>query len=86
MRERGVGLALMAERELALGMVEYALRALGLREAEAALLVRTLRGTTGGKAEEEDELRRHAPELRPHRPESGNAPGERPRPVAEVPK
>jgi monovalent cation:H+ antiporter-2, CPA2 family len=86
LRKRDVGLALMGERELALGMVEYALRALGRREAEAALLVRTLRGVTGGRADEADELRRHAPELRPHQPEDRDAPGERPRAVAEVPE
>ena len=86
LREQGVGLAVMGERELALGMLEYALRGLGLREAEAALLVRTLRGVTGGRADEADELRRHAPELRPHQPEDRDAPGERPRAVAEVPE
>jgi monovalent cation:H+ antiporter-2, CPA2 family len=86
LRERGVGLALMGERELALGMVEYALRALGLREGEAALLVRTLRGVPGGRADEAGELRRRAPELRPHRPEDGSAPEGRPRAVAEMPE
>ena len=39
LEEDGVGLVLMAERELALGMMTYALRSLGVREGEARLFV-----------------------------------------------
>ncbi|PXW66629.1 YbaL family putative K(+) efflux transporter [Methylobacterium sp. B4] len=39
LEEDGVGLVLMAERELALGMMTYALRSLGVREGEVRLFV-----------------------------------------------
>jgi CPA2 family monovalent cation:H+ antiporter-2 len=68
LERQGVGLAVMGERELALGMMDYALRSLGLREAEARLMVRAFR--TSGDArtfERDDEGRqRAAPELRQH--------------------
>jgi hypothetical protein len=78
----------MGERELALSMLEYALRGLGLREAEARLIVRTLRspGVVTGKGDEGDALRRAVPELRPHRVGNGDYLEEQPRPVAEIPE
>ncbi len=88
LQERGAGLAVMGERELALGMLEYALRGLGLREAEARLIVRTLRspGVVTGKGNEGDALRRAVPELRPHRVGDEDYPEEKPRPLAEIPE
>jgi CPA2 family monovalent cation:H+ antiporter-2 len=80
MREKGPGLVVLGERELALGMLEYGLRALGLREAEAALVVRALRapGSAVGTAKGNGELRHRVPELRLHGSRDGDAPGEQP--------
>ena len=41
LEKEGVGLAVMAERELALGMMGYALRSLGLSDGEARLFVQS---------------------------------------------
>jgi monovalent cation:H+ antiporter-2, CPA2 family len=64
-----VGLALMGERELAFGMLDYALRSLGLREAEARLMLQAYRtlGDVRARPEEDGRPARGAPELRPHR-------------------
>jgi CPA2 family monovalent cation:H+ antiporter-2 len=43
LERQGVGMAVMGERELALGMTEYALRSLGLSEDKARLVVQGLR-------------------------------------------
>jgi CPA2 family monovalent cation:H+ antiporter-2 len=43
LERQGVGMAVMGERELALGMAEYALRSLGLSEDRARLVVQGLR-------------------------------------------
>jgi CPA2 family monovalent cation:H+ antiporter-2 len=66
---QGVGLALMGERELAFGMLDYALRSLGLREAEARLMLQAYRtlGDVRARPEEDGRPARGAPELRPHR-------------------
>ncbi|MFO1075138.1 MAG: YbaL family putative K(+) efflux transporter [Geminicoccaceae bacterium] len=66
LEHNGVGLAVVAERELALGMMAYALRSLGLREGETRLYVQSWRKfDDGGTATAEPE--QGAPELRPHR-------------------
>lgn len=43
LERQGVGMAIMAERELALGMTEYALRSLGLSEEKARLVCQSQR-------------------------------------------
>ncbi|MFD6316871.1 YbaL family putative K(+) efflux transporter [Methylorubrum thiocyanatum] len=67
LEEDGVGLVLMAERELALGMMTYALRSLGVREGEARLFVDTSRSESQGTPVAEPEM--PAPELRQRRDE-----------------
>jgi CPA2 family monovalent cation:H+ antiporter-2 len=67
---RGVGLAVLAERELALAMMSYALRSLVLSEGQAHLYVQGSRGA-GGDGTGRDRARlRSVPELRPHRTEN----------------
>lgn len=68
LEEDGVGLVLMAERELALGMMTYALRSLGVREGEARLFVDTSR--TESQVAPSTEPEQPAPELRQRRDES----------------
>lgn len=65
----GVGIAIMGERELALGLMEFALRSLGATEDNARLIVQSARLTGDGSAFERrpDEPGRGAPELQPHR-------------------
>ncbi|GJE69903.1 YbaL family putative K(+) efflux transporter [Methylorubrum podarium] len=67
LEEDGVGLVLMAERELALGMMTYALRSLGIREGEARLFVDSSRSESQGTPVAEPE--QPAPELRQRRDE-----------------
>jgi monovalent cation:H+ antiporter-2, CPA2 family len=43
LQRQGVGMALMGERELALGMLDYALRSFGLAEDRVRLIVRGFR-------------------------------------------
>ncbi|HST94924.1 MAG TPA: NAD-binding protein, partial [Microvirga sp.] len=64
--EQGVGLVLMAERELAFGMTLYALRSLGLKEGEARIFVDSTR-VESRTAPVEAEIDQGAPELRPHK-------------------
>ncbi|GJE16148.1 YbaL family putative K(+) efflux transporter [Methylobacterium marchantiae] len=64
--EQGVGLVLMAERELAFGMTLYALRSLGLKEGEARIFVDSTR-VESRSAPVEAEIDHGAPELRPHK-------------------
>ncbi|WP_019906596.1 YbaL family putative K(+) efflux transporter [Methylobacterium sp. 77] len=66
--EQGVGLVLMAERELAFGMTLYALRSLGLKEGEARIFVDSTR-VESRSAPVEAEIDHGAPELRPHKSE-----------------
>lgn len=66
LEEHGVGLALMAERELAFGMINYALRSLGLKEGEARIFVDTSRAETRGEPPEGGQPHKGAPELRQH--------------------
>jgi len=68
--EQGVGLVLMAERELAFGMTLYALRSLGLKEGEARIFVDSTR-VESRSAPVEAEIDHGAPELRPHKDEEG---------------
>ena len=65
LEEDGVGLVLMAERELALGMMTYALRSLGVREGEARLFVDSSRSESKGVAATEPD--QPVPELRQRR-------------------
>ena len=63
----GVGLAVVAERELALGMMGYALRSLGLSEGEARLFVQSSRRFDDAGMIPKTEPSEKAPELRPLR-------------------
>jgi CPA2 family monovalent cation:H+ antiporter-2 len=65
-----VGLAVHAERELALAMIAYALRSLGVREGEARLYVGSSRRVDDGGTTNPEPPRDGVPELRPHRLES----------------
>lgn len=70
LERQGVGTAIMGERELALGLIDYALRSLGISDAKARLIVQGVRTSGEGGAFErrpEAELPCGAPELRPHR-------------------
>ncbi len=66
--EQGVGLVLMAERELAFGMTLYALRSLGLKEGEARIFVDSTR-VESRSAPIETAIDQVTPELRPHKEE-----------------
>jgi CPA2 family monovalent cation:H+ antiporter-2 len=61
LRRLGVGLVLMAERELAFGMLHYALRSLGIQDAEAQAFVEVSRAEDPPA---EPELGQMTPELR----------------------
>jgi len=69
LEEQGVGLVLMGERELALGMTFYALRSLGLKEGEARLFVDSSRQASQRTPPAEMEPDKGAPELRHHHDE-----------------
>ena len=58
-----------ATREVAFGLMDYALRRLGIPEAATQLFIRTMRGTGEGGAFDRrpEEPDRHTPELRAHR-------------------
>jgi CPA2 family monovalent cation:H+ antiporter-2 len=63
----GVGIAIMGARELALGLMDYALRSLGVPEDKAHIVVQQMRRSgEGGAFERRPEPVRGAPELRPH--------------------
>jgi CPA2 family monovalent cation:H+ antiporter-2 len=68
---QNVGLAIMGERELGLGLVDYAFRSLGLSEERAYSVVRTMRqaGKGGGFDRRRALDPSGAPELQPHRDE-----------------
>lgn len=80
----GVGLAVFAERELALGMMVYALRSMGLSEGEARMFVQSSRRPDDTGLASLIEPQETTPELRPRREEpqqsSGVAQGDRPSP------
>src|SRR4051794_23189900 len=70
LERQGVGVAIMGERELAFGLMEYALRSLGVSQYKTLVIVQSLRTSgEGGAFERHAELepRRNAPELRHHR-------------------
>jgi K+:H+ antiporter len=71
LKRQNVGIAIMGERELALGLADYAFRSLGLSEERAYSVVRTMR--QAGKGGAFDRRRAldpsGAPELQPHRDE-----------------
>ena len=71
LERQNVGIAIMGERELALGLADYAFRSLGLSEERAYSVVRTMR--QAGKGGAFDRRRAldpsGAPELQPHRDE-----------------
>jgi CPA2 family monovalent cation:H+ antiporter-2 len=71
LERQGVGIAIVGERELALGLMEYALRSLGTPAENAHLVVQNLRvsGEGGVYERRPDAPSRTAPELRTHRNE-----------------
>ncbi len=71
LEDEGVGLVLMAERELAFGMTLYALRSLGISEGEARLFVDTSRAESRTDPAAQAAPGQGAPELRPHREATG---------------
>ena len=66
LKSQGVGLAVMGEREVALGLLGYALTSLGLPEDKAHSVVQHVRRSGDGAAFELAEPREGAPELRQH--------------------
>ena len=69
--QQDVGVAIMGERELAFGLVDYALRSLGVPDRETQLVVQAMRvsGEGGVYDRRPGEPSRRAPELRQHRVE-----------------
>ena len=71
LERQGVGIAIMGERELALGLMEHALRSLGTPAEKAHLLVQNARMSGEGAARDHqrDAPARSTPELRARRDE-----------------
>ena len=70
LKGQGVGLAIMGRREVALGLLRYALSSLGLSDEKAQAIVQTARMSGEGGAfegEPDVELPEATPELRDHR-------------------
>jgi CPA2 family monovalent cation:H+ antiporter-2 len=70
LKGQGVGLAIMGRREVALGLLRYALSSLGLSDEKAQAIVQTARMSGEGGAFEREpdvELPEVTPELREHR-------------------
>lgn len=69
--QQGVGVAIMGERELAFGLVDYALRSLGVPDRETQLVVQEMRmsGEGGVYERRPGGPSRRTPELRHHRAE-----------------
>jgi CPA2 family monovalent cation:H+ antiporter-2 len=69
LERQGVGLAIMGEREVAFGLMDYALRRLGTSASATQVFIQTMRGTGDGGAFERrpEEQARGTPELRAHR-------------------
>ena len=67
--KQGVGLAIMGEREVAFGLMDYALRRLGTSANTTQVFIQTMRGSGDGGAFERrpEEQARGTPELRAHR-------------------
>ncbi|MHB2206487.1 cation:proton antiporter domain-containing protein [Methylobacterium sp. CM6257] len=72
LEEDRVGLVLMAERELALGMSLYALRSLGVREGEARLFIDSARTESQFGSEKAAGPVKGSPELRHQHDEDGD--------------
>ena len=75
LKEQGIGIAIMGTREVALGLLSYALASLGLSpdKAEAVVQEARLSGDGGAFERAGDELPEVTPELREHR-DSQNSP------------
>jgi CPA2 family monovalent cation:H+ antiporter-2 len=75
LERQGVEIAIMGERELAFGLMDFALRTLGTPEQEARTVVQAARVTGEGGVYERrpDEPSRGTPELRPFRDEAPGA-------------
>lgn len=73
LESQGVGLAIMGSRELSFGLADYALRSLGISQAEAYCIIQNERVSGEGGAFERrpDIPARHAPELRVYRTDDG---------------
>jgi CPA2 family monovalent cation:H+ antiporter-2 len=74
LEQQGIGVAIMGTRELALGLMDYALRSLGIPEEKVRSIVQDSRASGEGGAFErrpDVEPPHRAPELRPHRDQSG---------------
>ena len=69
LEQQGVGIAIMGERELAFGLMEYALRSMGKSADQAHEIVQAVRVSGDGGAFERrpTEPGKGAPELRQHR-------------------
>lgn len=69
LEKQGIGIAIMGERELAFGLMEYALRSMGTQADEAHNIVQAVRVSgEGGAFERRPHVpKRGAPELRQHR-------------------
>jgi monovalent cation:H+ antiporter-2, CPA2 family len=64
LKELGVGLVLMAERELAFGMLQYALHSMGVPEGDAQAFVAVSRTEEPGGQAARPDLEQKTPELR----------------------
>ena len=74
LEREGIGVAIMGARELALGLMDYALRSLGMAEEKARAIVQDCRASGEGGAFERRpglESPNGAPELRPRHDETG---------------
>ena len=69
LEKQGIGIAIMGERELAFGLMEYALRSMGMQADAAHSIVQDVRVSGEGGAFERrpHAPKRGAPELRQHR-------------------
>lgn len=80
LKKQGVGLAMVGARELALGMMDYGLRSMGISEGKAHTVVAHARTAGVGGAFEhptqtlDKQQIRGAPELRPHHEEDERTP------------
>ena len=68
LEQAGAGLVVCAEREVALGVMTYALRRMGLSEGETRLFVQSSRRPEDTGMTPSVEPHETVPELRPHRP------------------
>jgi CPA2 family monovalent cation:H+ antiporter-2 len=73
LEKHGIGIAIMGEREMAFGLLDYALRSLGRAEEDARRIVHSLRmaGEGGAFERRPDEPVRRTPELNQHHGRDG---------------